>query len=450
MVSPATPRRDVYTVSRLNAEANDLLESHFPLIWVEGEISNLSRPASGHLYFTLKDARAQVRCAMFRNRNRHLGFRPENGMQVLVRAGVSLYQPRGDFQLIVEVMEEAGHGALQRAFEELKRRLAEEGLFDESLKQPLPALPRCIGVITSPSGAAIRDILSVLARRFPAVPVLVYPVAVQGDEAVAEIIAALDVANRRRDCDVLILARGGGSLEDLQAFNDERLARAIHASRIPVVSAVGHEIDFTIADFVADRRAPTPSAAAEMVVPDRNEWLARLRQLDARMAQHLRRRLQEMRMRLATLEARLQRQHPGRRLRQHSQRLDELGLRLERALRQGLHRRRHRLEALEARLHRFSPMPRLARTRQRLDDLRHRLIQATLARVEHARRECGTLARQLHAVSPLATLERGYAIVTDGQGRILRSAAAVEPGDRVEARLAHGRLGCRVEEILES
>ena len=450
MVSPAAPRRDVYTVSRLNAEANDLLESHFPLIWVEGEISNLSRPASGHLYFTLKDARAQVRCAMFRNRNRHLGFRPENGMQVLVRAGVSLYQPRGDFQLIVEVMEEAGHGALQRAFEELKRRLAEEGLFDETLKQPLPALPRCIGVITSPSGAAIRDILSVLARRFPAVPVLVYPVAVQGDEAVAEIIAALDVANRRRDCDVLILARGGGSLEDLQAFNDERLARAIHASRIPVVSAVGHEIDFTIADFVADRRAPTPSAAAEMVVPDRNEWLARLRQLDARMAQHLRRRLQEMRMRLATLEARLQRQHPGRRLRQHSQRLDELGLRLERALRQGLHRRRHRLEALEARLHRFSPMPRLARTRQRLDDLRHRLIQATLARVEHARRECGTLARQLHAVSPLATLERGYAIVTDGQGRILRSAAAVEPGDRVEARLAHGRLGCRVEEILES
>ena len=450
MVSPATPRRDVYTVSRLNAEANDLLESHFPLIWVEGEISNLSRPASGHLYFTLKDARAQVRCAMFRNRNRHLSFRPENGMQVLVRAGVSLYQPRGDFQLIVEVMEEAGHGALQRAFEELKRRLAEEGLFDEALKQPLPALPRCIGVITSPSGAAIRDILSVLARRFPAVPVLVYPVAVQGDEAVAEIIAALDVANRRRDCDVLILARGGGSLEDLQAFNDERLARAIHASRIPVVSAVGHEIDFTIADFVADRRAPTPSAAAEMVVPDRNEWLVRLRQLDARMAQHLRRRLQEMRMRLATLEARLQRQHPGRRLRQHSQRLDELGLRLERALRQGLHRRRHRLEALEARLHRFSPMPRLARTRQRLDDLRHRLIQATLARLERARRECGTLARQLDAVSPLATLERGYAIVTDGQGRILRSAAAVEPGDRVEARLAHGRLGCRVEEILES
>jgi len=430
MASPDSSRRDIYTVSRLNAEAGDLLESHFPLLWVEGEISNLARPASGHLYFTLKDPRAQVRCAMFRNRNRRLDFRPENGMQVLVRASV-------------------GHGALQRAFEALKRRLAKEGLFDEALKQPLPALPRCIGVITSPSGAAIRDILSVLARRFPAVPVLVYPVAVQGEEAVDEIVTALGTANRRRDCDVLILARGGGSLEDLQAFNDERVARAIHASRIPVVSAVGHEIDFTIADFVADRRAPTPSAAAEMVVPDRAEWLTRLRQLDARMAQHLRRRLQEARMRLAALEARLQRQHPGRRLRQHSQRLDELGLRLERALRQDLDRRRHRLEALEARLQRFSPAPRIARTRQLLGDLRHRLNQATRAVLERKRQACETLARQLHAVSPLATLERGYAIVTAPDGRVIRSAAEVAPGDPVEARLAHGRLRCRVEETYE-
>ncbi|RMG28847.1 MAG: exodeoxyribonuclease VII large subunit [Gammaproteobacteria bacterium] len=446
MATVTAAQRDVYTVSRLTAEARDLLEAHFPLIWVEGEVSNLSRPASGHLYFTLKDPKAQVRCAMFRNRNRHLGFRPENGMQVLVRAGVSLYEARGDFQLIVEEMEEAGHGALQRAFEALKRRLAAEGLFAEAHKRPLPALPRRIGVITSPTGAAIRDILSVLGRRFPAVPVLVYPVAVQGAEAAPEIVAALERANRRAECDVLILARGGGSLEDLWAFNDERVARAIHASRIPVVSAVGHEIDFTIADFVADRRAPTPSAAAELVVPDRRAWLDRLRGLEARLHQRLRDHLHRSTERLAALEARLQRQHPGRRIRQHLQRLDELAARLQRAMRLALHRRRQRLETLEARLHRFSPLPRLQHERQRVEALRHRLHQALRQRLQQARQRCSTLARQLHTVSPLATLDRGYAIVTDAQGHVLQCATEVAPGTRVTARLARGRLHCLVEE----
>ena len=440
--------RDVYTVSRLNAEARDLLESRFPLLWVQGEISNLSRPASGHLYFTLKDARAQVRCALFRSRGRRLGFQPENGMQVLVQAGVSLYEARGDYQLIVEAMEEAGRGALQRAFEALKRKLAEAGLFDSEHKQPLPSLPRRIGVITSPTGAAIRDILSVLGRRFPAIPVLLYPVAVQGEEAVPQIVAALETANRRAECDVLILARGGGSLEDLWAFNDERVARAIHASRIPIVSAVGHEIDFTIADFVADRRAPTPSAAAELVVPDRDEWLTRCRALETRLHQALERRMRILRAQLDTLGSRLLRQHPGRRLQQQAQRLDESSQRLERALRQQLGQRRQRLETLVHRLRRFSPAPRLAHARERLNALEHRLSQALQSRLFEANQRCRTLARQLHTVSPLATLERGYAIVSDAGGHILRSASQVRAGDRVEARLAQGRLRCLVEELL--
>ncbi|RLA31329.1 MAG: exodeoxyribonuclease VII large subunit, partial [Gammaproteobacteria bacterium] len=275
MASPTPADRDIYTPSRLNLEARTLLEGHFPLLWIEGELSNLARPASGHLYFSLKDARAQVRCAMFRNRNRALRFRPANGQQVLLRARAGLYEGRGEFQLIVESMEEAGHGALQRAYEELRGRLTDEGLFDEALKRPLPTLPRQIGIITSPSGAALHDVLHVLARRFPAIPVVLYPATVQGDEAPNALRAALATAIRRAECDVLLLARGGGSLEDLWAFNDEALARAIRACPIPVVSGIGHETDFTIADFVADLRAPTPSAAAEAISPDGAAWTHR-------------------------------------------------------------------------------------------------------------------------------------------------------------------------------
>ncbi|MGA7800973.1 MAG: exodeoxyribonuclease VII large subunit, partial [Gammaproteobacteria bacterium] len=288
------PQRDVYSVGRLNREVRAALEAGFALLWVEGELSNVARPASGHLYLTLKDAQAQVRCAMFRNRCQFLGFTPQNGMQVLVRARVSLYEPRGDFQLIIEHMEEAGDGALLRAFEALKQRLSKEGLFEEARKRPIPTLPRRVGVVTSPIGAAIRDILSVLRRRFPALPVLIYPVPVQGTDAAPQIAAAVRRASERADCDVLIVTRGGGSLEDLWAFNEELVARAIHDSAIPVVSGVGHEIDFTIADFVADRRAPTPSAAAELVSPDQAEWLAQLRALDARLLQRLQRHLQEL------------------------------------------------------------------------------------------------------------------------------------------------------------
>jgi len=273
MPIPSSDDRDIYSVGRLNAEARGLLEGAFPLIWVQGELSNVSRPSSGHLYFTLKDANAQVRCAMFRGNNRFLKFRPADGAQVVVRASLSLYEARGDYQLIVQSMEEAGDGALQRAFEALKQKLAAEGLFEAAHKRALPTLPKRIGVITSPTGAAIRDILSVLKRRFPAIPVLIYPVAVQGQAAGAEIAAMIRRADMRRDCDVLIIARGGGSLEDLWAFNEEIVARAIFDCSIPTVSGVGHEVDFTIADFVADQRAPTPSVAAEMVSPDQHDWL---------------------------------------------------------------------------------------------------------------------------------------------------------------------------------
>ena len=281
---PLTPEREVFSVSALNRDARRIIESNFGVIWVEGEISNLARPSSGHMYWSLKDDNAQVRCAMFRQANRSLTFAPKNGLQVLARARVSLYETRGEFQLIVDFLEEAGEGLLRRRFEELKRKLAAEGLFETERKQQLPALPRRIGVVTSPSGAAVRDILSVLRRRFPWVQVVIYPTLVQGATAAYEIAQTLELADSRGDCDLLILARGGGSLEDLWSFNEEIVARAIAALDTPLISGVGHEIDFTIADFVADVRAPTPSGAAEIAVPDQAEWLAALAGTAQRLA----------------------------------------------------------------------------------------------------------------------------------------------------------------------
>ena len=446
MSASFTDDRDIYSVGRLNAEARALLEGAFPLIWVQGELSNVSRPSSGHLYFTLKDAGAQIRCAMFRGNNRFLKFRPEDGAQVLVRANLSLYEARGDYQLIVQSMEAAGDGALQRAFEALKQRLAAEGLFDAAHKIDPPALPRRIGVITSPTGAAIRDILSVLKRRFPAIPVLIYPVPVQGQGAGAAIAAMLRRADTRRDCDVLILARGGGSLEDLWAFNEEVVARAIHACTIPIVSGIGHEVDFTIADFVADRRAPTPSAAAELVSPDRAEWLNHLRALDGEIYKCLARRLQRLHERVGWLDKRLQQQHPGQRLRQRAQRLDELEQRLQRALHATLQRRAARLATVNAKLQRHHPGPRLQHLRDLHAGLTRRLQTSTRTRLVQWRQQIAALARALDAVSPLATLERGYAIVTVQDGRVLHSSAAVQPGDRITARLARGRIHCKVEQ----
>lgn len=442
------PDREVFSVSRLNQAARTLLEQEFPRVWIEGELSNIARPSSGHLYFTLKDSQAQVRGAMFRNRNQLLRFSPAEGMQVLVRAKVSLYEPRGDYQLIAETMEEAGDGALQRAFEALKRRLDAEGLFDPARKRELPVLPRRIGVITSPSGAALRDVLSVLRRRFPAIPVLVYPVPVQGKGAGAEIAAMLETASRRTECDVLILTRGGGSLEDLWAFNEEAVARAIHACRIPVISAVGHEVDFTIADFVADHRAPTPSAAAELASPDQADWLAKLDTLTRRAMRRMRDRLAHDRRQLGWLEQRLALRHPGQTLRRHAQRLDELEHRSRLSIRQCFNNMQSILHKLHAQLQQHTPRHRIHRTELQRQALAARLEVAMTGLLAARQRRLALAGKALDTVSPLATLERGYAIVSrSGEQRILRHADAVAPGERVTARLAHGRLHCTVDGI---
>jgi exodeoxyribonuclease VII large subunit len=488
--SPARSERDIYSVSRLNREVRVLLERSFGSIWLEAEISNLSKPSSGHWYFSLKDAAAQVRCAMFRQRNMLCSFAARDGQKVLVRARIGLYEARGEFQLIVDHMEDAGLGALKRRFEELSAQLAAEGLFSPARKRALPALPKRIGVITSPTGAAVRDILHVLARRFPAVGVMIYPVSVQGAQAPAEIIAALHLAATRRECDVLILARGGGSLEDLWAFNDERLGRAIAASAIPVISGVGHEIDFTIADFAADVRAPTPSAAAELVVPDAGEWLTAFASLGTRLQRCMRRRLGERRERLRWLAQRAALVSPIARFAQQTQRLDELDQRMAHAMRRRLAGHLERLRWLKGRAALVSPSARLIQHMRRLTDIeqrisramrhvqsmrvaqfrdcRSRLWQASpLARVRaaavrqaalgvrlqaaglesvrRARERLLPLVRTLNAVSPLATLERGYAIVSNERGEILRDAADAAAGTIVEAQLARGRIRAKVQ-----
>ena len=445
---PGTPAvddrlRDIYTISRLNREVKSVLEGSFPLLWVEGEISNFAQPASGHWYFSLKDEAAQVRCAMFRNRNRQVAFRPENGMQVLIRARIGLYEARGEFQIIAEHMEEAGDGALRRAFEALKQRLAAEGLFDATRKRPLPERPRCVGVVTSPTGAAIHDILTTLRRRFPALPVVIYPVPVQGEGAAEQIAEMLALAGRRADCDVLLLARGGGSLEDLWAFNEEVVARAIHACPLPVVSGIGHEVDVTIADFVADQRAATPTAAAELISPDQQALRRRAEQLRQGLLAAMGRQLQAHARRLQWLRQRLV--HPGRRLETAWQRLDELARRRHNAWAHLQRHRRHRLASLATRLQQASPARALAQGETRCQTLAARLRAAMQERLNTHRARLQILARALDGVSPLATLERGYAIVTeDAGGAVLREAASVRPGQAVTARLHRGRLRCTV------
>ncbi|MCC5869592.1 MAG: exodeoxyribonuclease VII large subunit [Gammaproteobacteria bacterium] len=434
------PQREIFTVSRLNREASLLLEEGFGRLWIEGELSGLARPSSGHLYFSLKDERAQIRCAMFRQHNRKLTFALSDGLQVLLRARVSLYEPRGDYQLIVEHMEEAGLGQLQREFEALKARLAAEGLFDEARKRALPLLPRRIGVVTSPTGAALRDILTTLKRRFAAVPVRIYPTQVQGRTAAGEIAEALSLASRRGDCDVLILARGGGSLEDLWAFNEEVVARAIVASRVPVIAGIGHEVDITIADFAADLRAPTPTGAAERAVPDSQEWLQRLHGHYRRLRQEVARVLTLRDSRLAALSHRLTRVHPGMRLARDAQRLDGLERRLSAAMSARLARRPRPLDPQYARIGQHSPALRLRDLAHRHALLAGRLTQAMQQQLRSRQQSLATTTRALAAVSPLATLERGYAILTRADGRVLRNAADTAPGEPLMARLAHGQL----------
>ncbi len=446
MNSAASPRI-VYTVSELNGSVRLLLSTHFGSIWVEGEISNLAQPSSGHLYFTLKDSDAQVRCALFRGPARGLGFRPENGMRVLARAQVSLYEPRGDYQMIVEYLEEAGDGALRRAFEALKLKLASERLFDTERKRPIPVPPHCLGVITSPTGAAIRDILTVLKRRFPALPVIIFPVRVQGNDAKYEIARAIQLADRLQLCDVLILARGGGSLEDLWAFNEEMVARAMAACSVPIVSGVGHETDLTIADLVADLRAPTPSSAAEAVSPDAGEWLNRFAKLEGRLHHHLRAVIGRQMQTLAFLGKRLQQAHPEKQMQRNAQRVDELELRLNRAMLATFSRREARLQTLKATLQSRHPAPQIRLLEAQQGELNRRLTAATQRLLELRRQAVAGLGEKLHAVSPLATLERGYAIASrQRDGKILRHIGEVETGESVEIRLADGYL---ISEVLE-
>ena len=442
------PERRILSVSDLNHAARGLLEGGFPLLWVEGEVSNLARPASGHLYFSLKDTQAQVRCALFKNRSQLLRLKPADGMKVLVRGRVSLYEPRGDYQFIAEHMEEAGHGALQRAFEELKNRLAKEGLFDPVLKRPLPEVPRTIGVITSPSGAALRDVLSVIRRRYPIARVILYPVPVQGEGAALKIATMIGTASARAECDVLILARGGGSLEDLRAFNEEPVARAIRACHIPLVSGVGHEIDFTIADLAADLRAPTPTGAAELVTPDLSDWKRLLRQQAQQLYQAKLRILQSLRRRLEWCGERLQQLHPQRLLRDRSQRLDELQLRLGHGARANLKHQRARLLTLQASLWGHSPLQRLRRTADRLTALDVRLQAAARAEVTRTGNRLALSMRALDTVSPLATLNRGYAIVSDAaSGKLLSHVNAMRPGQTILARLVDGSLLAEVKAV---
>ena len=436
--------RVIYSVARLNAEARMLLESGLPPLWVEGEISNFSAPSSGHWYFTLKDRDAQIRCAMFRSANQRVRFRPKDGQHLVVRGRVSLYEPRGDYQLIAEMMEDAGEGALKREFDRLKAKLAAEGLFEQALKRPLPVMPRRIAVVTSPTGAAVRDVLHILARRFPPASVLVVPTPVQGAAATESIVAALDTVSSRADVDVIILARGGGSIEDLWCFNDERVARAIRRSAVPVVSGVGHEIDFTIADFAADVRAPTPSGAAELVVPDRRALLATVSAAFERIRHCTLQRLARAHERYATLDQRLARAHPGHRLQQQAQRLDELEMRLKRATEHRLVLVQERHAALAQRLARVHPGSRLQQQTLRLQELDLRLRRATEQRVSRVEQRLKLAQRGLDAISPLATIERGYAIVTTADGRVLQDASDVQPGDAIEARLRRGVLRATV------
>ena len=420
------PATAAISVSQLNRRVKTLIEQGMARLWVEGEISNLSRPGSGHIYLSLKDDTAQISAAWFRQRQRGPAIGFKNGDRVLAYGRVSIYEARGNYQLIIEQMEPAGEGVLKRRFDALKLKLAGEGLFDEDRKQVLPGLPNRIGIITSPTGAAIRDILSILGRRFPAVPVVIYPAAVQGDAAPGELVAALATAVQRGECDVLIMSRGGGSLEDLWAFNDEQLARAISDCPLPIISAVGHEVDFTIADFVADVRAPTPSGAAEIIVPNQADWLRQISGLAARIGRVGQRALED-----------------------RAQKLDWLGGRLGSAIRQQLLLQKNTLQETSSELMKLSPALSVQRSIGRLQQLRQRLATSTRNRVSDASHRIALLGRALNSVSPLATLDRGYAIVKqEDSGVVLTNAADVEPGNDIRAQLSRGEIIATVKKVL--
>lgn len=442
MAEPEKQTRKLYSISQLNHLTKQLLEDAFPPLWVEGEISNLSAPSSGHLYFTLKDEQAQVRCAMFRHKNRAINFKPEHGTHVHALVQVSLYEGRGDYQLIIDVLEEAGDGIFQKRFEALKKQLHSEGLFAEALKQSIPTFPQCIGVISSTTGAAVRDVLSVHRRRFPSIPVVIYPTPVQGEEAALKIVAAIQRANDLKHCDVLLLIRGGGSLEDLWSFNEEIVARAVFNSVIPVISGVGHEIDFTIADFVADKRAATPTAAAELVTPDRAELQQQIGHIYQRLQQKTTHALQHSQHQLQSLHKRLR--HPGERLQELVQRVDHAEQKLKQSWQVLQLKKMQQFSELKQKLQQHSPQHKLAKFNTDIENISQRLHQNIINAIKQKQLALANITRALDAVSPLNTLSRGYAIARKGD-QVLTKANQVAQGDNIQVTLQKGNIDCTVD-----
>lgn len=454
MISPSD-NNNIYSVSTLNRTVSNLLEQEFGWIWVEGEISNLAQPASGHIYFSLKDHSAQISCAMFKGRNRSLKFQPENGQQVMVRAKVSLYQPRGNYQLIVDRMEEAGDGVLQRQFEQLKSKLAGEGLFDEDNKQDIPELPEGIAIITSRTGAAIHDVLSVIERRFPSIPIKLFPVPVQGAEAAPAICNAIELIDNaascgRLNCDVILLVRGGGSLEDLWSFNEESVARAISDCSVPIVSGVGHEVDVTIADYVADIRAATPTAAAETVTPDQSSWLQSFDWYQQRLQELTANKIERYQEKVMWLHRRLQQQHPQTQINRSKQRSDELIKRLNRISQTMLDIRQSNLCTINAKLGAQNPTLLIKQNLQTTKYLTARLQRATLNLYTQKKSLLSNAARTLNTISPLQTLERGYSITLDNKGAPIVSIEQVMANDTIETRLQNGSIISQVESCIEN
>lgn len=433
----------ILTVSELNRMARRALESSLPLLWVEGEVSNFTAAASGHWYFSLKDASAQVRCVMFRGRNQYADFVPANGDHVEIRALPSLYEARGEFQLGAEAIRRAGAGRLYEAFLKLKARLEAEGLFDPARKRALPGFPRCLGVVTSPRAAALQDVLTALGRRMPALPVIIYPSAVQGQGAGAQIAAAIRIAGRRRECDVLLVCRGGGSLEDLWAFNEEAVARAIAACPIPVVSGVGHETDFTLADFAADLRAPTPTAAAELASPEQDVLSAQLDRLANQMRQHSSRLLQNQMQRLDYLARRLL--HPSEQIRRQQARIELLAQQLQGRQQTRLAREASRLHQLAARL--ASPATRIAAEHQRIHSIVGRLRRSAQDSLARRQLTLSRLQSSLAHLNPQGVLARGYSIVQNDQGAIVRNARTLRPAERLHIRFHQGRADAEVRSV---
>lgn len=445
-MSVTETKRRIYTVSRLNQEVQSALESGFGMLWLQGELSNFSKPASGHFYFSLKDSRSQIRCAMFKGRNRYVDFEPQSGDEVLVRGKLGLYAARGDFQLIVEHMEPAGTGKLQLQYEATKKKLQENGWFDQENKQALPEMPQRIGIVTSATGAAVQDVLKVLARRCPQAQIIVYPTLVQGATAAPKIVEAIKTADRRSEVDVLLLVRGGGSLEDLWAFNEEIVAEAVHNCSLPLICGVGHEVDVTICDFVADLRAPTPSAAAEMATPDGELMVQYIAAAKYSLSRTLKAQLARNRTQWHSLNERLQMRHPQRLLQDRGQRIDELENRLLQTMQSQTQAQNLKLQNLAGRLHTQSPRHQLTRLHAALGNTQLRLNSAIEKQLATSSTRWALAARALDTVSPLATLDRGFAVVKH-KNKVVSDAANLAPGDQITTQVARGLIHSKVENI---